>query len=229
MAAKVLVIEDERPIAEIIAFNLSKAGFDVAVAFDGEAGLLNARQETPDVIILDIMLPQLDGFAVCRAVRSFSTVPIIMLTAKDEEVDKVLGLEIGADDYVTKPFSPRELIARVKAVLRRTAPLNASGEVITAGQLSIDPATYEVIRSGDRIVLTQREFELLRFLASHPGQVFSREVLLNQVWGYEYFGESRTVDVTIRRLREKIEVDSAQPEYIHTKRGVGYSFRAENG
>ena len=229
MAAKILVIEDERPIADIIAFNLGKAGFDVSIALDGEEGLRSARKELPDVILLDIMLPRLDGYAVCRAVRSFSNVPIIMLTAKDEEVDKVLGLEIGADDYVTKPFSPRELVARVKAVLRRSLKLGLQGEAIVAGELVIDPTTYEVKRAGERIVLTQREFELLRFLASHPGQVFSREVLLNQVWGYEYFGESRTVDVTIRRLREKIEVDAAQPEYIHTKRGVGYSFRAENG
>ncbi len=229
MGAKILVIEDERPIADIIAFNLGKAGFDVSIALDGEEGLKSARQELPDVILLDIMLPRLDGYAVCRAVRSFSNVPIIMLTAKDEEVDKVLGLEIGADDYVTKPFSPRELVARVKAVLRRSFVMAPHGEVILAGELTIDPATYEVSRGGKRIVLTQREFELLRFLASHSGQVFSREVLLNQVWGYEYLGESRTVDVTIRRLREKIEVDAAQPEYIHTKRGVGYSFRAENG
>ena len=229
VAAKILVIEDERPIADIIAFNLGRAGFDVSIALDGEDGLKRARMEIPDVILLDIMLPRLDGYAVCRAVRSFSNVPIIMLTAKDEEVDKVLGLEIGADDYVTKPFSPRELVARVKAVLRRSLTMALQGEVIMAGELTIDPATYEVSRSGERIVLTQREFELLRFLASHPGQVFSREVLLNQVWGYEYYGESRTVDVTIRRLREKIEVDAAQPEYIHTKRGVGYSFRAENG
>jgi two-component system response regulator VicR len=220
------VVEDERPIAEIIEFNLVRAGYQVVLAFDGDEALCRARDEHPDVVILDIMLPRRDGYQVCRTLRSFSNVPIIMLTAKDEEVDKVLGLELGADDYVTKPFSPRELVARVKAILRRVAiPPADSSEAIVAGDLVIDPATYEVVRGNTRIGLSQREFELLRFLASHPGQVFTRDVLLDKVWGYEYYGESRTVDVTIRRLREKIEADAADPQYIHTKRGVGYSFR----
>ncbi|MEW6523218.1 MAG: response regulator [Bacillota bacterium] len=228
MAHRILVVEDERPIAEIIEFNLVRAGYEVAVAFNGEEAIARARGETPDVIILDIMLPGRDGYQVCRAVRAFSTVPIIMLTAKDEEVDKILGLELGADDYVTKPFSPRELLARVKAILRRVGqPPTTSGETIAVGDLVIDPSTYEVIKAGQRIPLSHREFELLRFLASRPGQVFTREVLLDEVWGYEYYGESRTVDVTIRRLREKIEPDAAAPRYIVTKRGVGYSFRPQ--
>lgn len=228
----ILVVDDEKPIAEILKFNLEKEGYRVLVAYDGEEALTVARSQHPDLMILDIMLPKLDGFGVCREIRRSSAVPILMLTAKDQEVDKVLGLELGADDYVTKPFSPREIMARVKAILRRVpAREAAAGAAAVAlkrlqlGDLVVDLEAYSAERTGQVIGLTPKEFELLRHLALHPGQVFSRQALLQDVWGFDYFGDVRTVDVTVRRLREKIEVDPGNPEYIRTRRGVGYYCR----
>lgn len=228
---RILVIEDEKPISDIIKFNLEKEGFQVSQVYDGLEGLSMATAIEFDLILLDIMLPSMDGFEVCKKIREKSNVPIIMATAKSEEVDKVLGLEFGADDYITKPFSIRELTARIKANLRRTAmPVNNSPEAINkdqiqAGRLSIDLLKYEVSKEGEVLPLTVREFDLLKYLASQKGQVFSREQLLETVWGYEYYGDMRTVDVTVRRLREKIEDDSANPEFIITRRGVGYYFK----
>ena len=232
MADRILVVDDERPIAEILKFSFEREGFEVEMAFDGEEAVAKARAIPFQLVILDIMLPKLDGFSVCREIRSFSSVPILMLTAKEAEVDKVLGLELGADDYVTKPFSPRELIARVRAILRRTRQSEAvaghkgaADEILREGDITINLTSYEV-RKGDRVLeLTPREFELLRFLMSHPGQVFSREALLEEVWGYDYYGDVRTVDVTVARLREKLEENPARPEYIKTRRGVGYYFQ----
>ncbi len=223
----ILVIEDEAPIVEILKFNLTKSGYRVLTAFDGEEGYRLALSEKPDLILLDVMLPKMDGFEVCKKVREKQSTPIIMLTARDEEVDKVLGLELGADDYCTKPFSVRELMARVKANIRRTsadAPTNESGDLITFQNLIINPSRYEVSKDDKIIDLTLREFELLKFLAIQPGQIFTRETLLEKVWGYEYFGDVRTVDVTVRRLREKVEDNPASPNFIMTKRGVGYYF-----
>lgn len=226
MGSKILVVDDERPIAEILKFNLDKEGYDVSLAFDGKEALDKALNESPDLIILDIMLPVMDGFDVCREIRKSSRVPILMLTAKDSEIDKVLGLELGADDYVTKPFSPREITARVKAILRRSQAGPRDDDQITRfGELTLNFSTYEVTKEGQEVPLSFREFELLKYLALRPGQVFTREILLSEVWGYEYFGDTRTVDVTVRRLREKIEDNPSDPKYIQTKRGVGYSFR----
>ena len=225
----VLIIEDEQPIIDILKFNLEKEGYAVIEAMDGATGLDYALNKNPDLILLDVMLPQLDGFEVCRKVREKSSVPIIMLTAREEEVDKVLGLELGADDYMTKPFSIRELTARVKANLRRTiadtnsAPVNSANNIVS-GELVINTERYEVQKRGQVIEITLREFELLKFLAVQPQKIFTRENLLENVWGYEYYGDVRTVDVTIRRLREKIEDDPSMPHYIITKRGVGYYF-----
>ena len=223
----ILVIEDEAPIVEILKFNLTKSGYRVLTAFDGEEGYRLALSEKPDLILLDVMLPKMDGFEVCKKVREKQSTPIIMLTARDEEVDKVLGLELGADDYCTKPFSVRELMARVKANIRRMsadAPSNENGDLITFQNLTINPSRYEVSKDDKVIDLTLREFELLKFLAIQPGQIFTRETLLEKVWGYEYFGDVRTVDVTVRRLREKVEDNPASPNFIMTKRGVGYYF-----
>lgn len=225
MAFKVLVVDDEQPIAEILKFNLTKEGYEVSLAFDGQQALDKFREESPDIILLDIMLPVLDGLSVCREIRKTSQVPILMLTARDSEIDKVLGLELGADDYVTKPFSPREITARVKAILRRAQPATDQDQVIRCHDLTLNLSTYEAIKNGKVLPLSFREFELLKFLAQRAGQVFTRETLLSEVWGYEYFGDTRTVDVTIRRLREKIEDNPSEPKYIQTKRGVGYSFR----
>ncbi len=223
----ILVIEDEAPIVDILKFNLTKSGYRVLAAYDGEEGYRLALSEKPDLILLDVMLPKMDGFEVCKKIREKHSTPIIMLTARDEEVDKVLGLELGADDYCTKPFSVRELLARVKANIRRTssdAPMGDSGELITYQNLTISPTRYEVSKEDTVIDLTLREFELLKFLALQPGQIFTRETLLEKVWGYEYFGDVRTVDVTVRRLREKVEDNPASPNFIMTKRGVGYYF-----
>lgn len=223
----ILVIEDEAPIVEILKFNLTKSGYRVLTAFDGDEGYRLALSEKPDLILLDVMLPKMDGFEVCKKVREKQSTPIIMLTARDEEVDKVLGLELGADDYCTKPFSVRELMARVKANIRRTSadtPTNESSDLITFQNLTINPSRYEVSKDDKVIDLTLREFELLKFLAIQPGQIFTRETLLEKVWGYEYFGDVRTVDVTVRRLREKVEDNPASPNFIMTKRGVGYYF-----
>ncbi len=224
----VLVIDDEQPIVEILKFNLAKEGYSVLEAYDGATGLDLALSENPDLILLDVMLPKMDGFEVCRKIREKSSVPIIMLTAKEEEVDKVLGLELGADDYMTKPFSVRELTARVKANLRRMSidktASTEGGAVIVSGELVINTERYEVKKRDKVIDITLREFELLKFLATQPEKIFTRENLLEKVWGYEYYGDVRTVDVTVRRLREKIEDDASIPRYIITKRGVGYYF-----
>lgn len=230
MAQKILVVDDEKPIADILKFNLERQGFEVIVAYDGEEAIVKAKMEKPDLILLDIMLPKLDGFAVCRELRKTMNTPILMLTAKEAETDKVLGLELGADDYITKPFSPRELMARVKANLRRVqngqknVPTDAS-RVLDFGDLIIDLDKFEVSKRGKILDLTVREYELLKFLALKPEQVFTREYLLEEVWGYDYYGDLRTVDVTVRRLREKLEDDPSNPVYIQTKRGVGYYFR----
>lgn len=229
MNEKILVVDDEKPISDILKFNLTKEGYQVITAFDGEEGLRAVLDNQPDLILLDVMLPKMDGFQVCRRIREKFNTPIIMLTAKEEELDKVLGLELGADDYITKPFSMRELIARVKANLRRVVIDSEDDSKehndIETRELVIDLNRYEVKKRGINIELTLREFELLKFLASHENQIFTREQLLKDVWGYEYFGDIRTVDVTVRRLREKIEDDSSNAQYIITKRGVGYYFR----
>ena len=229
MYNKILVVDDEQSIMNIIAFNLKKEGFDVVCAEDGEMAIKVFEEENPDLILLDIMMPKIDGYGVCRRIRDKSDIPIIMLTARADEVDKVLGLEIGADDYVTKPFSNRELMARVKANLRRKSVVKQEkqqdrGNVNNFGDLTIDFDRYEVFKRDTPVNLTIREFELLKFLALKKNQIFTREALLSQVWGYEYFGDVRAVDVTIRRLREKIEDDASRPKYIITKRGIGYYF-----
>lgn len=231
MNKKILVVDDEKPIADILQFNLIKEGYDVVCAYDGDEALQKVEEMQPDLMLLDIMLPKRDGMEVCREVRKKYDFPIIMLTAKGSEIDKVLGLEMGADDYVTKPFSTRELIARVKANMRR---LNVSAQAddngresndITVGALVIQPDAYLVQKRGESIELTHREFELLHYLGQHIGQVMTREHLLQTVWGYDYFGDVRTVDVTIRRLREKIEDNPSHPMWIVTRRGVGYYLR----
>jgi two-component system response regulator VicR len=226
---KVLIVEDEKSISDIIQFNLKKEGFEVDTAYDGESGLEKALNGKPDLILLDVMLPLLDGCEICKKVRETSAVPIRMLTAKEEEVDKVLGLELGADDYITKPFGMRELIARIKANFRRIdlddSDKGDPANVQEFGNLSVDMNRYEVRKDGVPLELTLREFELLQYLAKKENKVFSREQLLSDVWGYEYFGDIRTVDVTVRRLREKLEDDSGNPKYIMTKRGIGYYFR----
>ena len=227
--AKILVVDDEASIVTMLAYNLKKEGYDVVTAEDGEVALEKFESENPDLLLLDIMMPKMDGYEVCRKIREKSNVPIIMLTARADEVDKVVGLEMGADDYVTKPFGNRELIARVKANLRRSdiAPVTNNekdGNNQVYGDLNIDFDRYEVTKRGEVINLTLREFELLTFLATQTPTIFRRENLLEKVWGYEYFGDVRAVDVTIRRLREKIEDDPSKPKYIVTKRGVGYYF-----
>jgi len=231
LAKKILVVDDEKPIVEILQYNLEKEGYQVITAFDGEETLKKVELEKPDLIVLDIMLPQKDGFTVCREIRSNYDIPIIMLTAKEMEMDKVLGLELGADDYVTKPFSAREVTARIKAQLRRIKADKgqAVGEEskLEAGSLAVDQNEVQVYNLGKPVELTLREYSLLVYLMKKPGFVYSREQLLNQVWGYDYIGDERTVDVTVRRLREKLEKDPAQPDYIQTKRGVGYYFKPQ--
>ena len=228
---KILVVDDEKPISDIIKFNMAKEGYEVLTAFDGREALEVFAAENPDIIILDLMLPEIDGLEVARTIRKTSNVPIIVLSAKDTEFDKVIGLEIGADDYVTKPFSNRELQARVKALLRRSEFAadpqleNEADTEIVIGDLHILPDAFLVQKANKELDLTQREFELLYHLATHVGQVMTREHLLETVWGYDYFGDVRTVDVTVRRLREKIEDTPGRPEYILTRRGVGYYMR----
>ncbi len=228
---KILVVDDEKPIVDIEKFNLTKEGYEVSVAYDGEEALKQVKDVDPDLIILDLMLPKIDGLEVAREVRKTKDTPIIMVTAKDSELDKVLGLELGADDYVTKPFSNRELVARVKANLRRqgTNSSNSNEEDenkdIKIGDLVIHPEAYSVSKRGENIELTHREFELLHYLAQHIGQVMTREHLLQTVWGYDYFGDVRTVDVTVRRLREKVEDSPSHPTWLVTRRGVGYYLR----
>jgi two-component system, OmpR family, response regulator VicR len=225
---KILVVDDEHNIVDILRVNLEREGYTVIAAYDGLQALEMAETQKPDLVLLDCMLPKLDGFDVCRKLRQKTSIPILMLTAKSEEIDKVLGLELGADDYITKPFSVREVLARVKAQLRRITFIENTQEesvkVLTFGELEIDTDKYELRLSGKPIELTLREFELVLFLARNKGQVFSREALLEKVWGYEYFGDVRTVDVTVRRTREKLEPDQQNYRYILTKRGVGYYF-----
>ena len=230
--SKVLVVDDEKPISDIIKFNLTKEGYDVVTAADGREALDMYNDENPDLVLLDQMLPEVDGIEVLRQIRSKSDIPVIMVTAKDSEIDKVLGLEMGADDYVTKPFSNRELVARVKANLRSRKSVAQSTEEsfnstedIHLGDLTIHPQAYMVSKNGADIELTHREFELLYYLAQHIGQVMRREHVLQQVWGYDYVGDVRTVDVTVRRLREKIEDNPSHPNWLATRRGVGYYLR----
>ena len=236
MGKTVLVVEDEKNIVDILNFNLSREGYTVLEAYDGETGLQLALENNPDLILLDLMLPRMNGFDVCRTLRERgSAIPVIMLTAREEETDKVLGLELGADDYITKPFSMRELLARVKANIRRgellaSAPQavpEQSGEVMARGRITVDTERMTVSKDGRALELSQREYELIRFLAAQPGKVFPREVLMEQVWNYEGFvGDVRAVDVAIRRLREKVEDDPANPAFIITRRGLGYYFNA---
>ena len=227
MEKKILIVEDEKAIADIVTFNLEKEGYTVLAAYDGEQGVEMAKAENPDLILLDLMLPKMDGYEVCKYLRKSMNTPIIMLTAREEEVDKILGLELGADDYITKPFSLRELMARVKANIRRqvldAASTGASdGQVLTFGALEIDLNSMQLKKGGKLVELTPREFELMKFFGTQPNKVFSREELMESVWKYEYFGDVRTVDVTIRRLRLKIEDNPSEPKYIVSRRGSGY-------
>ena len=232
---KILIVDDEPPIRDVLLYNLEREGYTILQAADGISAINIALEEKPDLIILDIMLPKLDGLSVCKRIKNTYNVPIIMLTARDSEIDKILGLELGADDYITKPFSVRELVARVKANLRKI-DVNSNIEKsvqsesekaketkkIIVGDLQLDLDRFEVRVRGKVIDLTLREFEVLKFLAGEPGQVVTRETLLEKVWGYEYYGDIRTVDVTVRRIREKIEEDTSSPKILITKRGVGY-------
>lgn len=238
----ILIVDDEEPIVNLLVYNLQKEGYNTIEANDGEAGIEIAFNKKPDLILLDIMLPKIDGLTVCKRIRNSLNIPIIMISAKDEEIDKILGLELGADDYITKPFSVRELVARVKANLRK-AELNNSNtkidndkekynekdKIIRIGELYINLDKFEVKVREKPIELTLREFEVLKYLANQPGQVVTREALLEKVWGYEYYGDIRTVDVTIRRIREKIEIDTSTPKLLITKRGVGYYLASKGG
>jgi phosphate regulon transcriptional regulator PhoB len=224
---RVLVIEDDKDIVELVKYNLEKDGFQVAACGDGAMGLAQVRKAPPDLLILDLMLPKLSGLEICKEVRkdvSLNRLPVLILTAKGEEADRVVGLELGADDYVTKPFSPRELVARVKALLRRTEPGTPSEKPIEMGLLRIDPAAYRVTRGGKPVAMSTLEFRLLYFLAARPNRVFTRDQLLDGVWGTERFVTPRSVDVYVRRLREKIETDPQHPAYMKTIRGAGYLF-----
>ena len=238
---KVLVVDDEQSIREVLVYNLKKEGYETLEAGDGLTAVNIALEQKPDLMLLDIMLPKLDGLSVCKRVKNHLNIPILMLTAKDAEIDKIVGLELGADDYITKPFSVRELMARVKANLRKIEMSSITKEgvntvytdnedeeetvndnIIKVNDLELDLDRFEVKVRGEIIDLTLREFEVLKFLASQPGQVITRETLLEKVWGYEYYGDIRTVDVTVRRIREKIEKDTSTPKILITKRGVGY-------
>lgn len=227
--ATILVVDDEEPIQELLRFNLEKEGYLVCVAKDGQEALKQVENDQPDLLVLDLMLPGMDGLEVCRKLRSnpkFQQIPIIMLTAKGEEIDKVLGLEFGADDYMTKPFSPRELLARIKARLRRlNSQEEVDAQIISRGELRVDVTGFRVHVRGEETELTPKEFELLRVLVAHPGKVYSRDELLERIWGYEYDGDTRTVDVHVRHLRLKVERDPSNPEYIETLRGIGYRFK----
>ena len=233
---KVLVVDDEQSIIDVLVYNLKKEGYETIEATDGITAVNMALEEKPDLMLLDIMLPKLDGLSVCKRVKNYLNIPILMLTAKDAEIDKIVGLELGADDYITKPFSVREFMARVKANLRKDEISNVPKEPISeasvketkkdnqikVNDLELDLDRFEVKVRGEIIDLTLREFEVLKFLATQPGQVVTRETLLEKVWGYEYYGDIRTVDVTVRRIREKIEKDTSSPKILITKRGVGY-------
>ena len=230
----ILIVDDEQPIIDVLVYNLKKEGYRTIEANDGITAVNMALDEKPDLMLLDIMLPRLDGLSVCKRVKNSMNIPIIMLTAKDNEIDKILGLELGADDYITKPFSVRELVARVKANLRKVETVSnvqhyipgnqekKKENKIIVGDLELNLDKFEVKVRGEIIDLTLREFEVLKFLATQPGQVVTRETLLEKVWGYEYYGDIRTVDVTVRRIREKIEKDTSAPKILITKRGVGY-------
>ena len=224
--SKVLVVDDEKLIVKGIKFSLEQDGMEVECAYDGEEALEMARETEYDVVLLDIMLPKLDGFEVCRSIREFSNMPIIMLTAKDEDMDKILGLEYGADDYITKPFNILEVKARIKALFRRSKRAEQSPSVIERGGLRLDSDGRRVFINSKEIDLTAKEFDLLELLVNNPNKVYSREQLLSIVWGYDYPGDARTVDVHVRRLREKIEDNPKEPRYVNTKWGVGYYFKA---
>ena len=224
---RILVIEDDKDIVELVKYNLEKDGFQVTTTGDGASGLIQIRKAPPDLLVLDLMLPKLSGLEICKEARkdpALNRLPILILTAKGEEADRVVGLELGADDYVTKPFSPRELAARVKALLRRTEPAGAGEKLIEIGGLRIDPAAYRVTRSGKAVPMSTLEFRLLYFLAARPNRVFTRDQLLDGVWGTERFVTPRSVDVYVRRLREKIETDPQHPAFMKTIRGAGYLF-----
>ena len=228
MAKKVLVVDDEKLIVKGIRFSLEQDGMEVTCAYDGEEALRLAQENKFDMILLDIMLPKMDGFEVCQAIREFSNMPIVMLTAKGDDMDKILGLEYGADDYITKPFNILEVKARIKAIMRRTAasePKEENSKVIESGDLKLDCESRRLFVQGREINLTAKEFDLLELLVMNPNKVYSRENLLNIVWGYEYPGDVRTVDVHMRRLREKIEPNPSEPKYVHTKWGVGYFYQ----
>ncbi len=229
MPRKILIVDDEHAIVDILRYNLEKNGYETICAYDGTEGLNIARQADPDLILLDIMLPGTDGFEVCRTLRDEgNNVPIIMITAREEETDKVFGLELGADDYITKPFSMREVVARVRTNIRRAssqaAAAESSGNVIQFREIELDLDRHSVSKNGRELDLTQREYELIKFFMQNPGKVISREELMTQVWQYDYFGDMRTVDVAVRRLREKLEDSPADPVYVLTKRGMGYYF-----
>lgn len=226
---KILIVDDEENIVNLIEYNLKNAGFQTIAAYDGHSGLSMAKEQHPDLIVLDLMLPEMDGFAVVRELRKESNIPVLMLTARSEEFDRVLALELGADDYLVKPFSTRELVARVKAILRRVTGEPKEGKapeenVIKAGPITIDGDKHQVFVHEKEISLTAKEYDLLKLLIVNRGRVFSREKLLEQLWDYDYFGDTRTIDVHMRHLREKIEEDSANPQYLKTVRGVGYKF-----
>ena len=234
MAKKILVVDDEPNIVDILRFNLQREGYEVLAAYDGQEGLDKARSEGPDLILLDVMLPEKDGFQVCEELRKTDRLtPIIMLTAREEERDRVMGLELGADDYVVKPFSVRELLARVRTNIRRTAVMTEEAapavetNLLRAGRITVDPDRQLVLKDGQSVDVSQREFELLRLLAASVGTVFSREQLLSQVWNYDYYGDTRAVDVAVRRLREKLEDDPASPSLLCTRRGGGYYLSGE--
>lgn len=227
VGTKILVVDDEESILKLVTFNLNKEGFQTITAGGGREAWEKIQKERPNLIVLDVMLPEMDGFSLCRLLRQENiTAPILMLTAKDEEIDKVLGLEIGADDYLTKPFSPRELVARVRAILRRTGEKKHSlEERLDFGDLIVYPGKYEVMLKGEQLSLTPKEFELLLLLARSAGLVLSREYILQKLWGYDFYGDTRVVDVHISHLREKLEQDQSCPQYIKTVRGVGYKFQ----
>ncbi|MCH5272085.1 MAG: response regulator transcription factor [Lachnospiraceae bacterium] len=225
MSKKVLVVDDEKLIVKGIKFSLEQEGLLVDCAYDGEEALAAVQENSYDVILLDVMLPKLSGFEVCSQIREFSDVPIVMLTAKSEDIDKIMGLEYGADDYITKPFNILEVKARVKAILRRSGKRDTDGQRLSFGAISLEREGRRVFLKGQEVNLTAKEFDLLELLMTNPNKVYSRESLLNIVWGYEYPGDVRTVDVHVRRLREKIESNPSEPVYIHTKWGVGYFFK----
>jgi two-component system alkaline phosphatase synthesis response regulator PhoP len=226
VSERILVVDDEASILQLLTYNLTRAGYEVVTATNGEEALQLAKSQPFDLILLDLMLPGMDGFEVCKEIRKSSAVPILMLTARGEEIDRVIGFEIGADDYVTKPFSPRELLGRVKAILRRTKKgiEPEVGETLTFGQLSINFVTYEVTKGGERVDLTPTEFQILKVLCQHPGRVFTRDELVDRVIGPDFYGDVRTIDVHIRHLRAKIEDSPSEPRLIETVRGAGYKF-----